>query len=147
MRGLSIHAKPLQCHVYELKTLSIRSPCPLLLTASVLRSAHCRGVAGPLSLRLAPPRARLSLISRHLENRPPLPLNTPFSSERQAEPHDDVDYQPIQRKPIEPEEAEKKVKMSQQAEHPALLIPGPIEFDDAVLQSMGHFGYAAFPFL
>ncbi|MDI1487322.1 MAG: hypothetical protein OHK93_006591 [Ramalina farinacea] len=29
--------------------------------------------------------------------------------------------------------------MSSQAEHPALMIPGPIEFDDAVLQSMGHF--------
>lgn len=29
--------------------------------------------------------------------------------------------------------------MSNQAEHPALLIPGPIEFDDAVLSSMGHF--------
>ncbi|RYP06484.1 hypothetical protein DL764_003135 [Monosporascus ibericus] len=30
-------------------------------------------------------------------------------------------------------------KMSSQPEHPALLIPGPIEFDDAVLQSMSHF--------
>lgn len=29
--------------------------------------------------------------------------------------------------------------MSTQASHPALLIPGPIEFDDAVLQSMSHF--------
>ncbi|KAL7959763.1 PLP-dependent transferase [Trichoderma compactum] len=29
--------------------------------------------------------------------------------------------------------------MSTQAAHPALLIPGPIEFDDAVLQSMSHF--------
>ncbi|KEZ42766.1 Alanine-glyoxylate aminotransferase 1 [Scedosporium apiospermum] len=29
--------------------------------------------------------------------------------------------------------------MSTQPAHPALLIPGPIEFDDAVLQSMGHF--------
>lgn len=29
--------------------------------------------------------------------------------------------------------------MSSQPEHPALLIPGPIEFDDAVLQSMSHF--------
>ncbi|KAI9835572.1 MAG: hypothetical protein M1819_002023 [Sarea resinae] len=28
---------------------------------------------------------------------------------------------------------------SNQAAHPALLIPGPIEFDDAVLQAMGHF--------
>ncbi|KAL9629813.1 MAG: hypothetical protein Q9164_006712 [Protoblastenia rupestris] len=30
--------------------------------------------------------------------------------------------------------------MSHQAEHPALLIPGPIEFDDAVLDSMSRFG-------
>jgi len=29
--------------------------------------------------------------------------------------------------------------MSNQAPHPALLIPGPIEFDDAVLQAMSHF--------
>ncbi|CAI4218134.1 unnamed protein product [Parascedosporium putredinis] len=31
------------------------------------------------------------------------------------------------------------LKMSTQPAHPALLIPGPIEFDDAVLQSMSHF--------
>lgn len=31
--------------------------------------------------------------------------------------------------------------MSNQPDHPALLIPGPIEFDDAVLQAMGHFRY------
>ncbi|KAF2399324.1 alanine--glyoxylate aminotransferas-like protein [Trichodelitschia bisporula] len=30
--------------------------------------------------------------------------------------------------------------MSAQAEHPTLLIPGPIEFDDAVLSAMSHFG-------
>lgn len=29
--------------------------------------------------------------------------------------------------------------MSSQPSHPTLLIPGPIEFDDAVLQSMGHY--------
>ncbi|KFH40305.1 Alanine--glyoxylate aminotransferase-like protein [Hapsidospora chrysogenum ATCC 11550] len=29
--------------------------------------------------------------------------------------------------------------MSSQPEHPTLLIPGPIEFDDAVLQSMSHY--------
>lgn len=26
-----------------------------------------------------------------------------------------------------------------QPEHPTLLIPGPIEFDDAVLESMSHY--------
>src|SRR3569833_303136 len=29
--------------------------------------------------------------------------------------------------------------MSSHPEHPTLLIPGPIEFDDAVLQSMSHY--------
>ncbi len=32
--------------------------------------------------------------------------------------------------------------MSKQAEHPTLLIPGPIEFDDEVLQAMSHYRYA-----
>jgi alanine-glyoxylate transaminase/serine-glyoxylate transaminase/serine-pyruvate transaminase len=31
--------------------------------------------------------------------------------------------------------------MSTQKAHPALLIPGPIEFDDAVLESMSHYRY------
>ncbi len=29
--------------------------------------------------------------------------------------------------------------MSSQPEHPTLLIPGPVEFDDEVLQSMSHY--------
>jgi len=109
-----------------------------VILAHILRSLLCRR---PLpSLALAPPRARLSLISRHLENRPLLEINTPFSTERQSTGQDDVDYIPIQRYPPKsaPQE-ETKPKMSNQAEHPALLIPGPIEFDDAVLNSMGHF--------
>ncbi len=109
-----------------------------VILAHILRSLLCRR---PLpSLALAPPRARLSLISRHLENRPLLEINTPFSTERQSTGQDDVDYTPIQRYPPKsaPQE-ETKPKMSNQAEHPALLIPGPIEFDDAVLNSMGHF--------
>jgi hypothetical protein len=32
--------------------------------------------------------------------------------------------------------------MSSQPEHATLLIPGPIEFDDEVLKSMGHYRYA-----
>ncbi|KAL9080682.1 MAG: hypothetical protein Q9157_000569 [Trypethelium eluteriae] len=32
--------------------------------------------------------------------------------------------------------------MSNQPPHPALLIPGPVEFDDEVLQSMGHYSEA-----
>ena len=103
------------------------------------------------SLALAPPRARLSLISRHLEQRPLLEINTPFSTERIAGTQDDLEYTPIQRDPPESPKAaspeNQKVNMSGQAEHPALLIPGPIEFDDAVLLSMGHFRCARCPAL
>lgn len=38
----------------------------------------------------------------------------------------------------------KSSNMSSQAPHPTLLIPGPIEFDDAVLQSMSHYRYGPF---
>ena len=39
--------------------------------------------------------------------------------------------------------------MSNQAPHPALLIPGPIEFDDQVLQSMSHYSesHVGMPFV
>ncbi|KKZ68147.1 alanine-glyoxylate transaminase/(R)-3-amino-2-methylpropionate-pyruvate transaminase, partial [[Emmonsia] crescens] len=93
---------------------------------------------------------RLSLISRHLDQRLPLPaLNTPFSTERtvSVEP-DDIEYKPLQRTPpllkqntatptSNPEDP--NAKMSTQAPHSTLLIPGPIEFDDAVLHSMSHY--------
>ena len=98
------------------------------------------------SLALAPPRSRISLISRHLEQRPLLDINTPFSTERQAGKQDDLEYTPIRRDPpLSAPPEDQKVNMSNQAEHPALLIPGPIEFDDAVLQSMGHFRCAGYP--
>ena len=116
-----------------------------VILATKFPSFHllCRKPLHIHSLALAPPRARLSLISRHLEQRPLLEINTPFSTERQAGKQDDLDYTPIQRDP--PKQAspqDQKVNMSNQAEHPALMIPGPIEFDDAVLHSMGHFRYA-----
>lgn len=40
-------------------------------------------------------------------------------------------------------------KMSNQAPHPALLIPGPIEFDDEVLKSMSHYSesHVGMPFV
>ncbi|ORY11095.1 pyridoxal phosphate-dependent transferase [Clohesyomyces aquaticus] len=107
---------------------------------------------------VAPSRAssRLNLFSRHLESKPFLELNTPFSTERSALIEDD-DGTPIKPKPPNIQDklrepvvgkAEEKSKieekkpqphMSSQPPHPALLIPGPIEFDDAVLQSMSHF--------
>lgn len=96
-----------------------------------------------ISLALANPRsrsrARLSLISRHLDQRPVLELNTPFSTERQSGKQDDIDYTPFSRSAPGPEKAKESSKMSNQPEHPTLLIPGPIEFDDEVLQSMSHY--------
>jgi alanine-glyoxylate transaminase/serine-glyoxylate transaminase/serine-pyruvate transaminase len=79
----------------------------------------------------------LSLISRHLDQRLPLPeLNTPFSTERDSLPSDDLDYKPIDLSNFPPTPTS---TMSAQAPHNTLLIPGPIEFDDAVLQSMAHY--------
>lgn len=96
-------------------------------------------LASPSRRRANP---RLSLISRHFDNRLPLPeLNTPFSSERLSVEPDDVEYKPIER-PLPPLPAispTTKATMSSQTPHNTLLIPGPIEFDDAVLQSMSHY--------
>jgi len=69
-------------------------------------------------------------------------LNTPYSTERAASPEDDVET--ISKEAADPQrilqqQKQKPLKMSTQPEHPALLIPGPIEFDDAVLQAMSHF--------
>lgn len=91
------------------------------------------------------PTDRLSQISRHFSysNAHDVPLNTPFSIERdnptrkQQTPSTTQNFsttpQPQEEEPAKP------VRMSTQAEHPTLLIPGPIEFDDAVLQSMSHY--------
>jgi hypothetical protein len=97
------------------------------------------------------PRARLDQISKHLDSKPFLELNTPFSTERSARPEDDrgnirrAQKPPSQEKKIE-QQVKKAIpeppkKMSNQPQHPALLIPGPIEFDDEVLNSMSHFRY------
>ena len=116
--------------------------CRNVVLAFRLPSLVCRkplftSILAPPPLR---PRSRLSLISRHLDHRPLLPINTPFSTERQASEADDILYTAPQRETPKSQEKAKRVKMSHQAEHPALLIPGPIEFDDAVLDSMSHFG-------
>ncbi|KAL6171184.1 hypothetical protein ACJQWK_04122 [Exserohilum turcicum] len=116
-----------------------------------------------MSSRLRAP-ARLTQISQHLEAKPFLELNTPFSSERITRLEDDhgsrilpkkiaevrADVKQVQKEVREiraiQESHESKnkapeppAKMSSQAPHPALLIPGPIEFDDAVLNSMSHY--------
>jgi len=105
----------------------------------------------PSAFVMAPSRAtsRLDLFSRHLEPKPFLELNTPFSTERSARLVDEQGNITKPRKPPQPTprpekaiEPEPPAAMSKQAAHPALLIPGPIEFDDEVLQSMSHFRYA-----
>ncbi|KAK4101432.1 PLP-dependent transferase [Parathielavia hyrcaniae] len=76
--------------------------------------------------------ARLSLISRHLA--PVYPINTPYAVERLPDTIDTSLLPKTQSRSLST-----SPKMSSQPAHPTLLIPGPIEFDDAVLQSMSHF--------
>lgn len=92
------------------------------------------------------PTDRLSQISRHFsyDTAHDVPLNTPFSIERdnptRKQHHSPASARQNFSTAHQPqEEAKKATKMSTQAQHPTLLIPGPIEFDDAVLQSMSHY--------
>ncbi|KAI2465699.1 alanine--glyoxylate aminotransferase [Annulohypoxylon bovei var. microspora] len=74
------------------------------------------------------PAARVSIISRHLLGGPQsAPTNSSFSSNISISSNQSRAF------------SLSSVKMSSQPEHPTLLIPGPIEFDDAVLQSMSHY--------
>lgn len=96
--------------------------------------------------------SRIDQIAKHLDSKPFLELNTPFSTERSARFEDERGNvrrtKPQEKRPQPPApaptpakkaEPEKPKKMSNQKPHPALLIPGPIEFDDAVLESMSHY--------
>ncbi|KAF2740608.1 PLP-dependent transferase [Polyplosphaeria fusca] len=89
---------------------------------------------------------------RDFDSKPFLELNTPFSTERSATLEDEEgklirsqkevqveDTDDQAQEAIAKEEDKVDVKMSNQAPHPALMIPGPIEFDDQVLQSMSHY--------
>ncbi|KLJ08762.1 hypothetical protein EMPG_15805, partial [Blastomyces silverae] len=116
--------------------------------SSALRAVvRLKPAGGEFVLAASRANPRLSLIARHLDQRLPLPaLNTPFSTERSVsvEP-DDLEYKPLQRTPpllhhkntpaaVTPPTSNRKdpaAKMSSQAPHSTLLIPGPIEFDDA----------------
>ena len=89
-------------------------------------------------------RPRLILLQRHLDS-PPFEVNTPFSIERASEPEIDI-RPPIQQQQVRKisssawqQQKENPIKMSSQPPHPALMIPGPIELDDAVLQAMSHY--------
>ncbi|KAI0378240.1 alanine--glyoxylate aminotransferase [Hypomontagnella monticulosa] len=74
------------------------------------------------------PAARVSIISRHLlggaqsPTNPNIPISISLSSPQSRSFSSST-----------------TANMSSQPEHPTLLIPGPIEFDDAVLQSMSHY--------
>ena len=118
-------------------------------------------------------RHRLGLFASHLANtqKPVLELNTPFSVERASSAQDHaaiiadesrkiLEAQTIKtlkeldkqdkKQTIEEEAVQKKPpSMSKQEPHATVLIPGPIEFDDAVLQSMSHFSesHVGMPFV
>jgi alanine-glyoxylate transaminase/serine-glyoxylate transaminase/serine-pyruvate transaminase len=91
--------------------------------------------------------SRLNLFKDHLQLQTHT-LNTPFSTERSSQYITERDVLPEQSRFYSTarsitEEKEAAPKMSNQEPHAALLIPGPIEFDDAVLQAMSHFRYAS----
>ncbi|EME44366.1 hypothetical protein DOTSEDRAFT_72010 [Dothistroma septosporum NZE10] len=100
------------------------------------------------------PKDRLSQISRHFEySGQDIPLNTPYSIDRDNQSARSSAFRGPEQKrdlshsAISLEEEGKRAKpaaanMSSQPPHPTLLIPGPIEFDDAVLQSMSHYSEA-----
>lgn len=93
-----------------------------------------------------PARTRLSQLQRHVHVSP-LAHTADFSTERVAigdMPSGDAAINNnhllrSQHKSNNLKDINSSVKMSSQAAHSTLLIPGPIEFDDAVLQSMGHY--------
>ncbi|KAF1970455.1 PLP-dependent transferase [Bimuria novae-zelandiae CBS 107.79] len=135
----------------RLRTFSVKLAAPRRLLGALNSrlypspTKHSRTFI-PAFVTVAPsrPTSRLNLFSGHLDSKPFLELNTPFSTERSAHFEDDQGNIIKEQIPPEPEkviEKEKQVpkKMSSQPPHPALLIPGPIEFDDAVLQSMSHY--------
>jgi hypothetical protein len=132
----------------------LRTPVKLAFSRRLFASVNCRGHPAIMS-STSRVRSRLDLISKHLDSpKPFLELNTPFSSERSSHWEDEHgnrikrDQKPPVKKVVQ--EVKKTIpelpkKMSNQAPHPALLIPGPIEFDDAVLTSMSHYRYDMTP--
>ncbi|KAI0596047.1 pyridoxal phosphate-dependent transferase [Biscogniauxia sp. FL1348] len=73
------------------------------------------------------PASRVSIISQHLTGVPPASTPSPSISN----PLSSIQARSLSSSP--------SFNMSSQPDHPTLLIPGPIEFDDAVLQSMSHY--------
>jgi alanine-glyoxylate transaminase/serine-glyoxylate transaminase/serine-pyruvate transaminase len=123
---------PLLIYSRPLSALSNRTTTEPLHTSRLAALAH-RRVYPAINKLGTPPHSRLSVISRHLDPRPPIPINTPYSIERIPR------NESTQARSFSSD----KPKMSSQPHHPTLLIPGPIEFDDAVLQSMSHYTYGS----
>ena len=108
----------------------------------------------PVANRRTPAMAtRLNAIQRHLvpppfstensptasNNKPPLiPLPT-SSSPPQLSSSSSSSSDSLSDSLSDSDSVSTPATMSSQPSHPTLLIPGPIEFDDAVLQSMGHY--------
>jgi alanine-glyoxylate transaminase/serine-glyoxylate transaminase/serine-pyruvate transaminase len=125
-----------------------------MFAAPRLRLLASRQLPSPRASMSSRAGSRLKQISKHLDAKPFLELNTPFSTERSARLEDDkgnrvpppakkvqeVKKEVQEVKKLAPEPPKPKT-MSSQPSHPALLIPGPIEFDDAVLNSMSHYRY------
>ncbi|KAM0715657.1 hypothetical protein Q7P37_009155 [Cladosporium fusiforme] len=123
--------------------------------APLLRQVRCSRFRPALHAVKLAPRERLSLISRHLNTNAHVPLNTPFSIERNSSPNDDLEHSkpkkpqsrqfgtqttpPPEEEAVQEKEEEPPVTMSAQPEHPTVLIPGPIEYDDEVLKAMSHY--------
>lgn len=84
------------------------------------------------------PQSRLSLISRHLQDANTLQLNTPYSTQRQSVSEEDCDA-PLPQQKQDQQPKQSSATMSSQKEHPTVLIPGPIEYSDQVLDAMGTF--------
>lgn len=123
---------------HQIGLSSSLSPLKPELTA---RSSPHRPSSSPMSnYSSATATARLSTIARHLKPSSDLPLNTPYSAAQRANqapagPQQSLDGSSFSTKtPSKPQNP-----MSSQAPHAAVLIPGPIEYDDAVLQSMSHY--------
>jgi alanine-glyoxylate transaminase / serine-glyoxylate transaminase / serine-pyruvate transaminase len=136
-------------------TLPFGTPAsPAVGTGQVRGQLFCsssRGVINRVTYFM-PPRSssaasRLSLISRHIDEKSSFPpLNTPYSTERFSPSDDSLPYTPLVRSPPRPttkrtisSTSTKSAKMSTQAEHPTLFIPGPIEISDEVAGAMGTF--------
>jgi hypothetical protein len=130
---------------------SLTRPIPRLILHKVHSSSFRDRLRMLALFRFHPAMARSSrAVSRlrqfkdHLEPPSLFELNTPFSTERSSTLFHETEIRPSISRPFSTQrslaqEQEKPAKMSTQEAHPALLIPGPIEFDDAVLQAMSHF--------